>query len=188
MYLLHSLRLTLFSSLLVAPPRALMKEGAWTSAIFLATIHTACYSWGFRRLSNATTWVARLRVMFGRHVLLHFAQLLLAPLLVPCSYCLYCSSLASKQTSYFQIINVLQNRCVWMVSILSLCSFPTHVFPVLSVRKRLCILCVPPKFNNLPSNRFVSTTKISMKYVVIWIPLRIRVRSRNTQPHLKVGF
>jgi len=24
-----------------------------------------------------------------------------------------------------------------------------------------------------------------MKYVVNWIPLRIRVRSRNTQPHLK---
>jgi len=26
-----------------------------------------------------------------------------------------------------------------------------------------------------------------MKYVVNWIPLRIRVRSRNTQPHLKGG-
>ena len=25
-----------------------------------------------------------------------------------------------------------------------------------------------------------------MKYVVNWIPLRIRVRSRNTQPHLKL--
>ena len=31
----------------------------------------------------------------------------------------------------------------------------------------------------------VSTTKSSMKYVVNWIPLKIRVRSRNTQPHLK---
>jgi len=33
---------------------------------------------------------------------------------------------------------------------------------------------------------FVSTTvtKISMKCVVNWIPLRIRVRSRNAQPHL----
>ena len=30
-------------------------------------------------------------------------------------------------------------------------SFPTHVLPVLFVRKRLCILCVPPKFHNLPS-------------------------------------
>jgi len=28
--------------------------------------------------------------------------------------------------------------------------------------------------------------KISMKYVVNWIPLRIRVRSRNTQPHLNM--
>jgi len=40
-------------------------------------------------------------------------------------------------------------------------------------------------FTNLPTNRFVCTTKISMKCVVNWIPLRIRVRSRNTQPHLK---
>jgi len=36
----------------------------------------------------------------------------------------------------------------------------------------------------LPTNRFVSTTKNSMKYVVNWIPLRIRVRSRNTHPTL----
>jgi len=38
----------------------------------------------------------------------------------------------------------------------------------------------------LPTNCFVSTTvtKISMKCVVNWIPLRIRVRSRNAQPHL----
>jgi len=35
--------------------------------------------------------------------------------------------------------------------------------------------------------RNVFTTKISMKYVVNWIPLRIRVRSNNTQPHLKLG-
>jgi len=40
---------------------------------------------------------------------------------------------------------------MWTVSTLSLSSFPTHVLPVLLVRKRLCILCVPPKFHNLPS-------------------------------------
>jgi len=40
-------------------------------------------------------------------------------------------------------------------------------------------------FTKLLTNRFVSTTKISMNYVVNWIPLRIRVRSRKTQPHLK---
>jgi len=40
---------------------------------------------------------------------------------------------------------------VCTVSTLSLSSFLTHVLPVLSVRKRLCILCVPPKFHNLPS-------------------------------------
>jgi len=36
----------------------------------------------------------------------------------------------------------------------------------------------------LLTNRFASTTKKSMKCVVNWIPLRIRVRSRNTQPTL----
>ena len=41
-------------------------------------------------------------------------------------------------------------------------------------------------FTKLPTNRFVSTTKNSMKCVGNWIPLRIRIRSRNTQPHLKM--
>ena len=41
-------------------------------------------------------------------------------------------------------------------------------------------------FTKLLTNRFVSTTKKSMKCDVNWIPLRIRVRSRNTQPHLTV--
>jgi len=41
-------------------------------------------------------------------------------------------------------------------------------------------------FTNLLTNRFVSTTKKSMKCIIKWIPLRIRVRSRNTQPHLKL--
>jgi len=40
---------------------------------------------------------------------------------------------------------------MWTVSTFSLSSFPTHVLPVLLVRMRLCILCVPPKFHNLPS-------------------------------------
>jgi len=39
-------------------------------------------------------------------------------------------------------------------------------------------------FSKRPTNLFVSTTKKSMKCVLYWIPLRIRVRSRNTQPHL----
>jgi len=43
-------------------------------------------------------------------------------------------------------------------------------------------------FTVLPTNRFVSTTKNSMKYVVNWVPLRIRVRSRNTQSHLDYWF
>ena len=36
----------------------------------------------------------------------------------------------------------------------------------------------------LLTNRFVSTTTNSMKCLVIWIPLRIRVHSRNSQPVL----
>ena len=40
-------------------------------------------------------------------------------------------------------------------------------------------------FTLLPTNCFVSTTTNSMKCIVNWIPLRIRVRLRNTQPHLK---
>ena len=39
-------------------------------------------------------------------------------------------------------------------------------------------------FTLLPINRFVSTTTNSMKRLVNWIPLKIRVRSRNTPPHL----
>jgi hypothetical protein len=41
-------------------------------------------------------------------------------------------------------------------------------------------------FTNLPTNRFVSTTKISRKCVVNWIPLRISIRSRNN-PTFKMG-
>jgi len=40
-------------------------------------------------------------------------------------------------------------------------------------------------FKELRTNRFVCTTKKLMKCVVNWIPLRIRVHSRNTQPQLK---
>jgi len=39
-------------------------------------------------------------------------------------------------------------------------------------------------FTKLPTNPFVSTTKKLKKWIVNWIPLRICVRSRNTQPHL----
>jgi len=40
-------------------------------------------------------------------------------------------------------------------------------------------------FTLLPTNHFVSTTTISMKCIVKWIPLRIRVLSTNTQPQRK---
>jgi len=41
-------------------------------------------------------------------------------------------------------------------------------------------------FTLLLTKSFVSTTTISMRCLVNWIPLRIRIRSRRTQPHLKV--
>ena len=40
--------------------------------------------------------------------------------------------------------------------------------------------------NSTTDESFRFHNKKSMKYVVNWIPLRIRVRPRNTQPHLKV--
>ena len=40
-------------------------------------------------------------------------------------------------------------------------------------------------FGLLPINWFLSTRTDSMKCVVTWNLLRIRVRSRNVQPHLK---
>jgi len=40
-------------------------------------------------------------------------------------------------------------------------------------------------FTFLLTNRFISTTTNSMKCLVNWIPLRIYVRSKNNQPHLK---
>ena len=40
-------------------------------------------------------------------------------------------------------------------------------------------------FTLLQTNCFVTATRSSMKCHVSWIPLRIRVRSRHTQPHFK---
>jgi len=57
--------------------------------------------------------------------------------------------------------------------------------PCSSAGRRFCR--VNTTFTKLPTNRFVSTTKNSMKCVVNWIPLRICVRSRNTQPHLNAS-
>jgi len=43
-------------------------------------------------------------------------------------------------------------------------------------------------FTLQPTNHFVSTTTNWMKCLVNWIPLRSRVRSRNTQLHLKLDI
>ena len=60
--------------------------------------------------------------------------------------------------------------------------------PAAPLERRPQVCRVKITCTKLPTNRFVSTTKISMKYVVNWIPLRIRVRSRYTQPHLNVSY
>jgi len=88
------------------------------------------------------------------------------PVTLPASYSLF--------MSYFKIINVHQNRCVWTVSTLSLCSFPTHVLPVLSVRKRSCIFRVPPKFHNLSSRG-----NITAKYKHLWRATQLVVSSAS---------
>ena len=56
--------------------------------------------------------------------------------------------------------------------------------PVDMLERWLQVSRVKIMFTVLPTNRFVSTTIFLMKCVVNWIPLRIHVRSRNTQPHL----
>ena len=48
------------------------------------------------------------------------------------------------------------------------------------------LCCVKIMFTLLPTNCVVSTTTNSIKCVVNWTPLRICVRSKNTQPYLKV--
>ena len=47
------------------------------------------------------------------------------------------------------------------------------------------VCCIKIMLTLLPTNRFVSRTTKSMKFVVKWIPLRIRFRLRNTPPHQK---
>ena len=50
---------------------------------------------------------------------------------------------------------------------------------------KVCRVKIP--FTVPPTHCYVSTTKISKKCVVNWIPLKIRVRSRNTQTHLNAS-
>ena len=58
-------------------------------------------------------------------------------------------------------------------------------FPHRALFERWPQVCrVKIMFTKLLTTCFVSTTKKLMKCAVNWIPLRIRFRSRNTQPHL----
>jgi len=50
------------------------------------------------------------------------------------------------------------------------------------------VCCIKITVKLLPTNRFVSATKNSMRYVVNWIPLRICAWLRNTQPHLNESW
>jgi len=76
------MRLTLFffphlSSLLLAPPRALMKEGAWICALLSGrNFSTRLVTLGVSadlQTQQLGSWVAVLRVLFEGHVLLHLA-------------------------------------------------------------------------------------------------------------------
>jgi len=87
----------------------------------------------------------------------------------------------SRSSLHFDIRNMYQIR--------SQKQFPsTRRLLSATLLKRWSQVCrVKITFTELLTDRCVSTTKISMLYVVNWIPLRIRIRSRNTQPHLKGG-
>jgi len=58
------------------------------------------------------------------------------------------------------------------------------LFPVDMLKRWPHVCRVEITFQLLPTNWFVSTRKKSMKCLVNWIPLIIRVRSKDTQPHL----
>jgi len=58
----------------------------------------------------------------------------------------------------------------------------------ITITKLTTDFAVAITITKLTTNRFVYTTKLSIKYFVNWIPLRIRVRSRHTQLNLKVGL
>ena len=79
------------------------------------------------------------------------------------------------------------NRSIWQIR--SKKSFPSarRLLSAALLERWPHVCRVKTTFIVLPTNRFVSTSINSMKYVVNWIPLRICVRSRNTQPHLKNG-
>jgi len=71
---------------------------------------------------------------------------------------------------------------------LSLCIYVQCVFIHIAVSfrdKTTAKIRILRQYICFVDNCFVSTTKNSMKCVVNWIPLSIRVRSRNTQPRLK---
>jgi len=95
------------------------------------------------------------------------------------SQCVIAAGPRSQSSLHFDIRNIQQIR-------------PEKQFPIArrllsaALLERWPHVCrVKIMFTKLPTNLFVSTTKLSMKCAVNWIPLRIRVRSRNTQPHLK---
>ena len=84
---------------------------------------------------------------------------------------------------------------VWPQNLSEFCTTQPHSFGKNSSARRLLpaawlerwpqVCRVKITFIVLPTNRFVYTTTNPIKCLVKWIPLRIRVRSRNTQPHLK---
>ena len=82
----------------------------------------------------------------------------------------------SDSPLYFVLGNIWQIRSQkWSAS--AWCLLPAHML------ERWPYVCsVKMTFTLLQTNRFVSTTTNSMKYLV---PLSIRVCSRNAQPHLK---
>jgi len=80
---------------------------------------------------------------------------------------------------HFDIRNIQQ------ICLEKLCPSAQRLFSATLLERWPQVCRVKITCTKLPTNRFVSAEQISMKYVANWIPLRIRVRARKTQPHLK---
>jgi len=74
---------------------------------------------------------------------------------------------------------------IWQIRSLICFSSARRLLPADLLKRWPQVCRVKITFTLLLTNQFVSTLLRSMKSFVNWIPPGIRVRSRNTQPHLR---
>ena len=97
------------------------------------------------------------------------------------SFCKYSNSAQTKISvcSIFWYWEHMANSLVILLLIAE------RLLPVDILERWPQVCCVKITFTLLQTNRFVSTKTNLMKCLVNWIPMRIYVPSRNTQPHLR---